>query len=219
MKRKRNNEPSKKQKKRKSIQYSSSPDKPEYERTLFDFWKPARKDNKSGNNKSKSKEKIFNEKNQLKSNGSNNRFNLIKNPSKQHLQPQVNNIHKVHDYKKTILFNDDFIENLKSILEPFVFEMRNVYSNGNLFHFRENIFNTEIFDKYSEENLFYIYSKFILHLGDNFLFIPKSFAGESPEKEKMKLIEGFNDVKKIFLQYSPLTMKEVRNKITTSYLI
>jgi hypothetical protein len=135
-------------------------------------------------------------------------YNLIQNPSK-HLISGDFQSQSILDYKNRILFNEDFIENLKLILEPFLDYNKNILLKQ--INTIEHIVHQETYEEFVKNNLENIIIKFLLQIDDKLLFVPKSFMNknEKPDKSKLKLIEGFTDSKYLCLQYHPTSLKEV----------
>ena len=135
-------------------------------------------------------------------------YNLIQNPSK-HLISGDFQSQCILDYKSRILFNEDFIENLKLILEPFlVSNKNNLLKQINTI---DHIIPQDSYEVFIKNNLENILIKFLLQIDDKFFFVPKSFMkkNEKQDKSKLKLIEGFTDSKYLCLQYHPTSLKEV----------
>jgi hypothetical protein len=177
------------------------------EKTLLDFWKPVRakpSDTKGIRSKSKSVAEEI-EKIEVKPTKT---YNLIQNPSK-HLIAGVFQPQNFLEYKNKILFNEDFVENFKIILEPFLENNKNNLLSQEISG--DEILNEEVYEKFLTNNLENILIKFLLQIDDKFLFVPNSYMNKNdkPDKTKLKLIEGFNDSKYLCLQYFPLNSKEV----------
>ena len=175
------------------------------EKTLFDYYEGTQF---ISNGKEKTKEINNNSEkiNKLKK----SEIKLIRNPSKQGLKTNNNlilNNNEGIDYKNKILINEDFVDNLKLLLEPFITKIKISVNNtkSNL-----DITNDE-YELFINNNINNIISKFILHL-KGFIFIPKSFMNKNSkivDKAKTKLIEGFDNTKFISLQYHGLNSHEV----------
>jgi hypothetical protein len=189
------------------------------DKTLFDFWKPNRDKGKEKNSlRSKSKSiadeivsMVVDPKPASKT------FNLVKNPSKQCLIAPTITQNTV-DYKNKILFNENFVENLKILLEPFLnMNKKSLFSQN---FGDKSMLELEVYEDYTLYNLDSILTKFLLQMEDKFLFVPKCFMTkeEGIDKTKLKLFEGFNDLKYVSLQYYPENSKEVIDNILI-YLI
>jgi hypothetical protein len=209
MNRKRKNETSNNNfiNKRKS---ANNTNKDSIEKTLLDYWKPKQNKKESKKVKSKSRSVSQEKENEIgkmskSSKGSNSSKShvLVKNPSKQALV--LNNLLKdsMMDYKKKILFSEEFVGNLKLILEPFVKETEKSLFSQKVY---KSLFNHESYQNFIQENFDSVLIKFLMQVSssDDFVYVPLSFTsknGESADKSKLKLIEGFNDSKKLNLQY------------------
>lgn len=211
MKRKRNNEPSVMNKKRKSSGNLTLTNFSE--KTLLDFWGP-KQSKKETKKKGKSKSRS-DSKDSQRSLGSNHStqsktVQLVKNPSKQILKAPIVSESLV-DYKHKILFNEEFVRKLKLLLEPFLNQAKNC-----LVKISPSLLEEETCDKFITSNLDSILTKFLLQINDDFLFVPISYMNKNEstvDKSKLKLLEGFNDLKYISLQYYPIKAKEVRKML------
>jgi len=134
---------------------------------------------------------------------------LVKNPSKQTLPIIPITQSSTVNYKNKILFNENFIEELKLIFEQLFTELRSSLLNH---PFSDNFFEIEVYNEYMSKNISNILIKFIQQVHDDFLFIPKSFMEKNMliDKDKLKLFEGINDSNiSINLQYYPINSDEV----------
>lgn len=183
------------------------------EKTILDFWRPKQAKKASKKTKSKSRSVSQERENSVGAGTGSKPMPLVKNPSKHLLT--ANNItlfpkEQLNDYKKKILFNEEFVGNLKTILEPLIKLSRTSLFSQNFTH---SFLNDNIFEIFIQENIESLIIKFLMQISDDFVYVPLGYTsknGESAEKTKLKLIEGFNDVKKLSLQYHASNSTEVK---------
>jgi hypothetical protein len=184
------------------------------EKTILDFWRPQQAKKASKKTKSKSRSVSQERENSVGAGTGSKPMPLVKNPSKHLLT--ANNItlfqkDQLNDYKKKILFNEEFVGNLKTILEPLI-----KLSKTSLFtqKFYDNFLSESVYEDFLHENMESLIVKFLMQISDDFVYVPLGYTsknGESADKAKLKLIEGFNDVKKLSLQYHASKSTEVRD--------
>jgi hypothetical protein len=184
------------------------------EKTILDFWRPQQAKKASKKTKSKSRSVSQERENSVGAGTGSKPIPLVKNPSKHLLT--ANNItlfqkDQLNDYKKKILFNEEFVGNLKTILEPLI-----KLSKTSLFtqKFYDNFLSEGVYEDFIQENMESLIVKFLMQISEDFVYVPLGYTsknGESADKAKLKLIEGFNDVKKLSLQYHASNSTEVRD--------
>ena len=126
-------------------------------------------------------------------------YDIVKNPSKPRLSIEKSN--EIQKYfteaSSTILIDDAFLSNVVSLIHSDILKISSFIKDNDVLI--ENI------------SLYNIITKFFLHLNKNIIYIPKELTEKSPMKiryHNVKLFSGFNHVKDIFLQYSPLNIEE-----------
>ena len=215
MKRKRNVETSGNAPKKKTISTNDSNNNSGGKTILDFFGKPKVPVKEEKRNKTKSRSISQEKENFEFKPTSKSGLTLVKNPSKQILPGNANNINNLmttnmFDYKKKILFNEEFVENLKIILEPFLKQTKISLFTQKI---NENLaLDDVLYDNFFNENIENIITKFLLQLNDDFLYVPVSFLNKESknvDKSKLKLMEGFNESKYINLQYQASNSKEV----------
>ncbi len=181
------------------------------EKTLLDFWKPKNEKKKASKAKKSKSRSLSQEKENLENEFGSKKHVLIKNPSKQMLVGNTgNNMSNnfSYEYKRKILFNEDLVGNLKTLLEPYVISLKKAFMSSGV----SNIFDELIFNDFLDDNFDSLVLKFLMQISDDFLYVPISFTtknGEGADKTKLRLFEGFNDMKFLSLQYFPSNYREV----------
>jgi hypothetical protein len=208
MKRKGKIEPNNIKKKKHST--SSSTTNGSGDKTIMDFFgRPKEiKEETKKELRSKSKTMALEFENINKVPSKSSQTNLMKNPSK-HAIFGNQKVENTIEYKNKILFNEDFIENIKKLWEPYLtMSLKSLVEHCNIFDLNDY---KKIIEDFYNTHIDNILTKFIIQCDDNFIFIPRSFLQE-PCKEmrsKLKFFEGFNETSKICLQYFPLNAQEV----------